>query len=580
MAVFGIFSELTFVDGTSPPISAANLNEIERVVKLCDTELNRSAAIKFFKYKQYFYLRNTNVLLLFSDYTDWTNHYPSQNDLSDESSNQLMNETALSMENLLATAGWMSISQTLSSTVDLSVFYDGGASGTTDLIIIMFYVSDAAGFSDLEFRFGDDFSNCYFLDASSSFQTGWNCLFPAKTDFSTVGSPTGWDTIDYVRIAPYAAAGYAGEYMYFQYIGLARQDPLYSGFSNVFQEYMGSVSGWENVFQIDLDVVYMYYDQSYTVEKLGLMSLNVGIQPNVLHIYCSVVSFISKFEFYCKIAGYSASVTWYRDSNNYAEVYISSNTFYMVINEAGTPASVSIALTNNLLKNERFYIYFEKDYQTLRAILMKQGEEIKVLEYETSISSSDDGCVYIGKPSVYGYSFLTDFEIGNKAIKYLTQETFESMVYSSTQYNLTSNSLVNIGDTLRRFSPFQTYKVEAYICAFNSGSTTPDVKIAWTSSNLTNVTSRYCEGPATATTTVGATTVKRSYYGMSTQVSYGCDGTTNESYIKETFYVRAGKLGGTLQLQAGQVTTDAGNPTTMWFNTIAITPVNRSIPGV
>lgn len=571
---FGKFSELTFVNGGAPAINDTNLNEIERVVKLTDDELNRSASVKLNKYLNYFYKRNTKIAINFLYYGDWTNHYPSQVDLSDESDYDLIGDECLKMENILNTAGWMSISATLASTVDLTVFYDGTASTTDDIIAFMFYISDPAAFANFEIRFGDDFSNCYFINLAGTFSAGWNSIFYSKSDFATVGAPTGWDTIDYVRIAPYANAGYISDYIYFQKVALLRQDPSYSGYSNVLQEYMGSVTGWENVFTITSDVMLIYDEYNDRIKRLGIMKIRDDVDYTDLSFYTDVISFISKWEFYCKYAGESACVTWYVDSDNYAAVYITSDTFYLEVVEATVSSNVNVALDISLLKNQRFYFYIEKDYQTFRAILLKDGEKNKILEYETSISASTSGDVYLGRATANGWSILTDCEIGNKAINYLTSEILPKMLRASTQISLANNTLQNIGNMFVYLKPNQMYKIEAYITA-SCGSTTPDIKIAWDNDGLSFQSDRFCSGPATNTTTVGATNMKVSAYNPTTQVSYGLDGTTNESYIYETFFVLSGADGAKLQLQAAQVTTDAGNPINVRFGSILATPITR-----
>lgn len=573
---FGKFTELTFANGGAPAINDTNLNEIERVVKDTDVELSRSASVKLHKYKEYMFLRNTNVLVYFTYYGDWTNNYPLQVDLSDEQSENLMGNDALKMENILNTAGWMSIAQILSTTKNFAVFFDGSTSTTDDIVLFMFYVSDAAAFSSLEFRFGDDFSNSYYISLAGTFSTGWNCIFPQKSDFTTMGSPTGWDSIDYVRIAPYVDAGYLGEYIYFQYIGLARQDPDYSGYPSTFQEYMGSSSGWENVFSIVSDVISVYRDYCDQIEKIGIMKMNNDISPNQLHFYCDVINFISKWEFYCKYAGESASVSWYVDSSNFFEVYITSDTFYLEVTEAGVASNVNVALTNSLEKNQSFYFFVEKDFQTIRAILVRDGEKMNILEYETSISASTDGCVCVGRPTANSWSILTDFEIGNRPIAYLEKELLPRFIKQFQNQQFSSNTMQDVTSMIAYFRPNQIYKVEAFINVFCS-DTGPDVKIAWDSENLTFVTGRYCIGPSTSTSDTGSTTVKDSYFISTTAVTYGLDGTTNESYIHETFFVLAQIEGATLQLQAAQNNTDAAHPTHIQNSSLLITPVNRDL---
>lgn len=573
MSEFGKFSEITFVDGTSPPINADNLNELERVVALTDSELARSDSVKFSEWSEYFFERNTNVLFYFTDYSSWTNHYPANGSLSDEQSNNLIGNDALKMEIINAVAGWMSISQT-KSTVDLAKFFDGSASTTSDILVIYFYVSDSAAFDDLEFRFGDDFGNSYHLDVGSGFSTGWNAIYPQKSDFNVIGAPTGWNDITYLRIAPHSVAGNVGEYMYFQHLGIIRQDPVYSGYCNPFQKYMGAVTGWENLFAIANDTIIVYRDYQDMIEKIGFMKLDGQADNTELRIYDNILEFISKFEFYCKYAGESASINWYADSNNHAVLYISSDTFYLDVTEGGVLTQTSQALDNSLIKNERFYIYFEKQLDTFRGILIKDGESITILEYETSISADTDGYIFLGQNTSNSYSFLTDFEIGRKPIGKLPRELLPRLVRMQAEQTFTNNTITNVLGLVANLAPNSFYKVDLFVVAA-CNSATPDIKIAWELTNCQAYTYRCCQGPPTNTTNVDDTNIRSSEYGITTELSYGCESGGSETFIKETSIILSQYDAGKIQIKAAQNNTDAGNPTTIKSRSyMIITPLD------
>ena len=569
---FSKFTQVDFNDGASPPINADTLDELERVVKETDTELGRTNDIDFSELTQYFYERNSQVALFFNDYTAWTEAYPSQTTLSDEDSNNLMGNSCLKILNDLATAGWMSI--TAAPSKDLTQFNDGSASTTDDLIAIHYYCSDSAAFSDLEFKFGDDFSNCYFYDYGGSVQTGWHVIWVPKSSFVTTGSPTGWNSITYVRIAPYVDAGYSGEYMYFQRVFLVRQDPAYSGYCNFFQKYYGSSTGWLNVFSIPSDFCALYHDEYNLLNKLGYMHLDGEYILDQLTIYTDVIEFISKFEFYCKYAGESPSIVWMVDSNNYIEVYISSDTFYMYAYESAAGTTTSKALDVGLEKNERFYIYFEKEIDTCRAILKKDGESIKILEYETSIASDSEGYVYLGQHTANSYCLLTDFKIGNKKINYLRDENLPRYIRKEIQQTFSNNTLANVSRMYAYLAPFQYYKIELHlVCSCADAS--PDVKIAWSVTDLQVIYSRVGMGPETGSTSALDTNVRISCYNYTSSIPYGLDGSSSETYINETLIVYSGADAGKIQLQGAQNNTDGSHPTTIYGRSyMIITPVN------
>lgn len=572
MAEFGKFSEITFINGTSPPINADNLNELERVVALADQELARSDAVKFSEWTQYFYERNTKVLYYFSDYSDWSNSYPANVSLSDEEDDNIIGNECLKMEIINAAGGNMSIYQTMADSVNLTEFYDGSSSGVDDVIVILFYLSDGAAVDNLEFRFGDDFSNCYWIDVFSG-STGWNAIYPQKSDFTTIGAPTGWNDITYLRIAPHATAGYSGEYYLFQYFELVRQDPVYSGYSNPFQKYMGAVSGWVNLFSIISDVCLLYRDHQDFIEKIGFMKVdgeNVAIE---LKIFNEVIEFISKFEFYCKEAGESASITWYYNSTNFAEVYISSDTFYLDVTEAGVKTATSKALDNGLIKNERFYIYFEKEEDTFRAILLKDGEAITILEYETSISSSADGDIYIGQYADDSFSFLTDFQIGHRPINHLDRELLPRYVKMYKEQELVNNTTTDILGLVAKLAPFSIYAIDLYLIV-TSPTTGKDIKISWELTGVTNLTQRGCMGPPVGMATAADTNIICTEYATGTSVEYGVN-SGNETYIHEHIIVLSTNSGGEIQIRGAQAVTDGGNPTVVKTRShMIITPID------
>ena len=572
MADFGIFSEITFVDGTSPPINADSLNDIEKVVAMTDSELARSANLKFREIINYCFYRNQKTWLDFDDYTDWTNAYPSNGDLSDETSNNIIGFECLKVECIDAAASWLSFYQTLGSPVDLSTFEDGSASSTDDCIMLCFYVSSNSAFSIIQFRFGDDYSNCYYY-ATSALDNGWNVLYPQKSAFTTMGTPTGWNSISYIRMAPYVEAGNVGEYMYFQKYQLYRQDSVYSGYSNVFQKYQGSVTGYENIFTIFNDVSSLYFDSFGDIRKIGYMHLNSNNDPIQMRIYNNIICFRARFEFYCKKTHYSTAVTWYVNSSNYIYMYIYSSTLYLEGQESGTPFSQNVSLDNNLIKNERIYYYLEKEFQTIRAIVLKDGEQPKVLERETSIPADSVGDVYLGQEDSNCFSLLTDFEIGNKAIENLSNEYLGRCVKLYEEQSFVNNTIGNVAGMKLYLAPNTVYKIDVYLSAQNAG-TTGDIKIAWTLSGCSSPTLRMSFGPSLTTTDVNDSLYKSSNFVMTTQIGYGCDGSSNESIIHESFILVVTENGGSLQLMAAQYTTDAGNPTTLETTSfIAATPI-------
>lgn len=561
MPIFGKFSEITFVDGASPPINADNLNELERVVALTDAELAKSDSFHFAEWVQYYFERNTYQFEYFSDSSGWTIANPAVTTVTDEPDDQIIGDSAIKVVANTASANYISIYKTLGSSIDLTKFNDDGASGIDDCIVLCVYASDASDFSAFELRIGDDFSNCYFIDLISLLQDGWNALRPQKSDFSTVGAPTGWDTISYIRIAPAITAGHSGEYFMYNLWQLVRQDPTTSYLPNPLQKYTGSA--WEKDKPTYIaEAVHLFRDWQNMIELPGLMRLSSDTYVADIQLYGSTINFISKFEFYCKYAGEGQAIMWYHDSNNYLKTYITSDTLYIYAYEAGVGTSTNVALDNALMKNERYYMYVEKDLQTFRSILYKDGEPIKILEYETSIASDDSGYVYLVKYDADTFTLLTDYWIGRRALSRLQTELMPRYAYQMIDQDLVSNTLVDANGLWMYIPPFTTIKVDLYIVCIGT-STTPDIKVRWNLTTINIRTQRHCLGPyIDQSDTTQIAKMRLNEYAHTTAVYYGV-GTVDETVIHEECILHTADSAGKIQIEVAQNSTDAGNPTTL-----------------
>ena len=279
-------------------------------------------------------------------------------------------------------------------------------------------------------------------------------------------------------------------------------------------------------------------------------------------LYENCQSFQSKFEIVCKYAGYTASILWEYDSNNCIEVFISGDTFYINAIEAGVPTSTSIALDNALLANEKVVFLIEKDIDTIRAMLIKNGEQNKILEYETSIT--DLGNVFLGCQSGYGWSLLTDFAISNNEANLNMYNEFRQgpkLYQLNEEISYTNNTLSAIGDFLIRLAPNKLYMIDVYIYA-SAGSTNPDVKIDWNYSGVSLIGQRQCIGgvAVTASTEPSAdNNIRTSSSSLTGDIRYALN--TYGCLIIEHFLLKTVEVAAYIQMRAAQYTTDAGNPT-------------------
>jgi hypothetical protein len=550
LSAFGKFVEIAFANGVAPAINETNLNEMERVLALTDEELRRRQTLKLSDYIQYFWQRNCKQIESFQDDTEWT--AAASTTCDEDTTNNIIGRKAVKMIESDNTGSWIGIYKNIAS-LDLTKFNDGSASAIDDCILIVFYITDITKFTYFQFKLGDDNSNNYSIASNpAGFNNGWNCLAPQKSDFTTNGAPSGWDDITYIRIEAISANNAQNEYFSLQLLSLYRQDPDYAGYFNPFQKYDGS--SWENLFDITFDYWGLYWDNHNY--KLGFMHLNPYAQTYSyvnLHIYCSILAFIAKMEFYCKKDGEGASITWVNDDDNYISIFIDSDTFYMDINEAGVLTTISNALTNALKKHDRYEVYFEKNIQEIRAILKRNGEAISILEYETSISATAEGCIYLGHDGDSGFSMITDFVIANTQGHSIEKDNF-IVTKGDYEDRISDNSLSNDNDLYCYLEANSMYIINLHL-AVVAASSTPRIKIAW-SHNGTGTIYRNVIGPAYATSDVGDTNVKMSNYNDTSSIPYGVDGSANESYIQENLFCITGDEGLKLNLQWAQNVSD------------------------
>jgi hypothetical protein len=556
---FGAFTELTFNNGGAPAIDEDALNDMQSVLAQTDEELARSGNIKFSEMKEYFYERNTNQFIFFDDYTEWSVNFASTTTISNEIDNNLMDNGAIKVLSTTNSVAYLEIVRSGLS-FDFTAFFDGSPSDINDCLNLIFYVSDYSLIAGIFVDIGDDASNHYRLYIPAT-GDGWNSSYPEKSDFAEVGAPTGWDSVSWIRMAPYCNANSSGEYCYLQSLTLGRKDPIYSGYANPFQKYKGAVTGWVNSFEIINDVCLLYKDRKDSIDRIGWMKVDRGLSETQLKIVSSIINFILKVEIYCKNESNSPSITWFYNSSNYIETYVDGGTLYLDVTEAGVLTTESIALETTLLKDERFYLYVEKNYETIRVILKKDGEIIKILEYETSISADVEGDLYFGKYNTNMFGIITDFEYTTRPVVNLIEENLPRYIRKKEDQSISNNTVVDISGMFSYLKTHKTYRVDVIIVA-TSSSTAPDFKISWALTDCEMIDgNRHTIGPTLGTLSLVDTNVTMTSTPATTSLGVGVGASAIESYTNEIFYVKTNHGNPSIQLRGAQNTTTGGSPT-------------------
>jgi hypothetical protein len=561
----GSYVPIAWVNGGPPPIDADNLLSHEEVLELSDQELRRSQCVNFekSKLKEYFWERNTKEIEDFEDYTEWSLSSASTT-ASDDTTNNILNKSSVKFLENDNTAGWIGIYKDIAA-LDLSIFNDGSASTTSDLIYLFFYITDVTKFNWFQFKLGQDNANNYtYAVAAAGFSNGFNYLIAAKSDFTPVGAPPGWNNITHLRVEASTTINAQNQYITCIYWQMIREDPVWAGYPSICQEYMGNVTGWENRLEVWDDLVSIVWDDK--INRSGIL-LMPAKDTKALYIYLTIQSFISYIEQYCKYEDYSVGLCWYSDTDNYIQTYMDNGIFYLEAIEGGVSSNVNVALSETLLKNERIIIKFEKDNDTCRAILYKNGEQIHILEYETSIDTNAEGHLFISCHSSNGYALITDFAVSsNYGDLHLHNEWNKGprLYQLSSDQTYLSNTITAIDDFLIRLPANRTFKIEAFFYANNAGSANPDIRIDWDNSGVTLLAYRNCiGGEAIASSSEPSSTnkVRMSVQGLSTVVHYAIPSmAAPSSPINETFIILTGLDGGYIQARAAQYDTDGTKP--------------------
>src|SRR4030042_750718 len=354
---FGNFPALTWANGGAPAINDVNLQSAWDAIDDIDQELRRSQTINGKEDLEYFFNRNCKEIDNFTDqaeYTAWAS-----TTLSNDTTNNIMGKNAvkvLESDNVASFVGmWKNI-----TSMNLELFNDESASAVGDIILCIFYIADVTKIDYVTYKFGDDNSNNYNVSyAAATCVTGWNVKRPWKSMFATTGAPTGWDDITFVCFQYYSKVNAQNTYITFRYCQLCRADPDFPGYYAPFQKYMGSVTGWDVIYTIYRDYYALYVDEA--VSRLGFIKVDPRHTKDDLFLTnYGLSNFIAKFEMYCKKDGYSQSVIWRVDADNFAEIYMDDDSFYLDVTEGGILTQY-VTLCLNLDLNERFEVYFEKN---------------------------------------------------------------------------------------------------------------------------------------------------------------------------------------------------------------------------
>lgn len=551
MSVFGDYNSIipTWNNGASPAINASRLQAICDLLNLLDEEARRSQSKSFKSYLEYFASRSTKPIEFFEDSSEWSS--AGTVTLSDEYNDNRIGKASLKLTETDNTSDYNSAYKTISS-MDLTEFTSGDAAGTDAIVGFIYYCSDSSLYNQVTIKLGDDNTNNYsYNDTSPS--SGWNCITPQKSDFTTNNSPSGWDDITYIRIEGYTKANAQNEYVQAEYVGLSRVDADY----DYIQQPMvldDGAGNWDIVKYLTYDKFELLFDP--IIGKIGITkgsdAWEYGISVTGEAVADQVKSFICVAEFYVQIENEIPLANWYSDSNNYIHTYITGGTAYLLLYESGAGTPDSVVLNNTLEKGTKVRVIFEKnDAQVRVQYIFNNNESIKVLEDETTITDSGELMVN-GSYDSENFAFMTDLEFANTELFMQEKISFDNKVIIK-KVDETRSSVTTLDYDNELYVDLQPNGIyEIYFNLLTSAlTTTPDIKIAYYSSGDVECISRILCGMETGMTTSSSANLRGGYTSsLTTAVNYGTY--ASGSWIIEKLLIRTYQNGGRLHLQWAQ----------------------------
>lgn len=569
MSVHGNFTELTFVNASSPAINAVNLNAIESTLKIADTELARSLSFNWNFYKEMFFNCSQKTINRFLDYSDWSGTNGPTISEAGHTETLLLHGRAVKMLQPTNDAEELAIFDASHTQQDLTEFDSGDSANTDQLICLLCYISDTTYITRITIRLGEDTSNYYYYNWTTGLVDGWNILTAPKSSFSTTGSPTDWSAIDYVAYRAMFAANAQNEYVTFNHCALVRADQTTATLMNPFV-------GNDHSDNWDVDLMtpssqFLIYKDAQFEEICVLSCLADGIadtSPDLLGTGLVCSSFSASFRIIPRSTAFSQGIMWYVDDDNWILFNIDDGDANIAYRYAGGAVSFyyTALSTDATLIGSTLLIKIEKiGGSTVRIVVIDESNTNVVAETSSdgmSFSDTTEGEVGISAYKTNQRSTMQDFVVSNRRSDIINLPEMESVNKNRVQVvrksadesRSSTTTQANDSELFARLKPYGLYKVIANIYAY--GNATPDIATSWgTSGDVTLSTYKGVTGSPVILTSVDSTELRRQAVSTANTVDYGTI-TTDTTWIQEEFFVTTDEDGGMLYFKWAQDTSD------------------------
>ena len=563
--MYSDWTKQTFINGTSPAINATNLNKNEELLEDVADELNYHHGVSSRNIIDYALDNNVKEI----DNCENSNTYDTTGTLTKSTVLDVICGTSgvkiLEPNN---TAGYLAIDKevTLADTMDLTEFWSGAASASTDYISLIYYVSDETYFSSLNVRLGINSSNYYYY-TFASFSTGWNFTDLRKDLFASSGSPD-WSDVQWIQLGYTTLSNAQNEYVIFNKVFLVRRDSL--AFANPW--FMNDGSGnYDELPYISADDytdTVVYFDKR--IGRKGFFQEIADI-TDITEIFTDVNSFSFKCEAYSKSDGYGPSIIWYIDSSNYLRIDVVSS--YLKIYEcvaASGAYEVETALWGSIELNDRMELWIEKIADIVRVRLEVDGQNPIYAEYDITLSATAQGEVGFCVCNTAQYYFVSDFVIGHdqKSMPpFLVKSTPCTVIKYFSESVTGDTSLNNDTELCVKLPGNGIFELEANIIYFSDGAD-DDMKIAWDEGGTGDLYAihdgRIFVAASSSLSSYTDIPIYINNVGLDTSVIVGAMG-SGEIVYQDKILVYTYNGGGVLQFQWCQNATGGGDTLTVKY---------------
>lgn len=568
MTVHGNFSELTFVNSTTPAINAVNLNAIESTLKITDTELARSLSFNWEFYKEMFFNCSQRTINRFLDYTDWTGtNGPTISEATHSES--LIHGRAVKMLQPTNDAEELAIFDSSHTQQNLNNFDSLDSASTADLICLLCYISDTTYITRITIRLGEDTSNYYYYNWTTGLVNGWNILTIDKNSMSTTGSPAGWSAIDYVAYRALFAANAQNEYVIYNHCALVRADQTTATLMNPFvgNDYSDN---WDVDLMTPSSQFLIYKDAQF--EEICVLSCMLdGVattSPDFLGCGLVCSSFSASMRVIARNTKDTQGIMWYVDDDNWILFHIDDADLTVTRRFGGVLGYYYTAYASDLLAiGTTFELKLDKiGGTTVRCTLIDESGTNEVIEVSGEalpFSDTTEGEVGIGCYTTDQLSSIQDFVVSNRRTDHIKLPKMETINKNRVQVvrksadesRSSTTTQANDSELFARIKPYGLYKVTANIYAY--GNATPDIATSWaTTGDVTTSTYKAVTGSPVIFTSVDSTELRRQAVTVANTVDYGTI-TTDTTWIQEEFFVTTDEDGGMLYFRWAQDTSDA-----------------------